>query len=67
MSVSKTELIGQAETRGESIRKKNVEVTGHFNASLCDIQKNPSQIVVPMASTRCQQSLDRGSGLFLEK
>jgi hypothetical protein len=34
---------------------------------LTTVSKTSSQIAVPTASTRCQQSLERVSGLFLEK
>jgi hypothetical protein len=56
---------------GENPRRINpefvFEVTAHSNACLWEIQRNTSQIAVPMGSTRCQQSLERLSGLFYEK
>ena len=41
-----------------------VELTAHYNGCLWENQRNTSQISVPRASTRCQQSLERVSGLF---
>ena len=52
MSVSITELIWQVKPRGQS------EVIGLFNAFLWESLIISTQIAVPMASTRCQQSLE---------
>jgi hypothetical protein len=41
--------------------------TINFNGYNFSCERNTSQIAAPMASTRYQQSLERISGLFLEK
>ena len=69
MSVSITELIWQAKNRGESTRGifVVVELTTDYNGWQWEYKRNTSQIAVPRAFTRCQQSLEGVSGLFFEK
>ena len=68
MSVGITELIWQAKTLSKIHPEfLFLEVTDFFNACLWDLQIDRTQIAVPMASTRCLQSLERVSCLFFEK
>jgi hypothetical protein len=68
MSVGITELIWQAKILSKiHLEFSFLEVTDFFNACLWDIQIDRTQIAVPLASTRCQQSLERVSCLFFEK
>ena len=68
MSVSITELIWQVKTRGKSIQEVRFFLCELFSIEcLMTMLCVSAQIAVPMASTRCQQSLDMLSGLYFEK
>jgi hypothetical protein len=66
MSVTITELILQAKTRGQSIQKKNSAHPDYYGCQW-KYKRNTSQIAVPRASTRCQQYLEIVSDLVFEK
>ena len=67
MSVSITVLIWQAKTLGQTIFPKKCQPTTVSNRCHVHYEAKTSQIAVLMASTRCQQSLERVSSLFFEK
>jgi hypothetical protein len=67
MSVSITELIRQATPEDNPSRKKTIQLTLDYYGCQLEYKRKTSQIAVPRASNRCQQSLERVSGLFFEK
>ena len=59
--------IWQVKPRGQTIQKKKIQPSTVSNGFHVYYEAKSSQIAVPRASTRCQQSLERVSGWFLEK
>ena len=67
MSVRITELKWQGKPRGQAIPKNKIQPTTVINGCHFYYKVKSSQIAVPRASTRCQQSLERVSCWLLEK